>query len=120
MIIIIVLPSSFSLLNPNLIVTYHKSVSNSQDVEPMQNQLIKQVYPQPCRNNVTIEFMDKDNKPINLSLYDLRGRLVYSEKKLSKQNGIAKIQNLDYPSGIYFLKVKDGNRSQVKKITILK
>ena len=64
--------------------------------------------------------MGKENKPINLSLYDLRGRLVHSEINVAKKNGIAKIPTLDYPSGIYFLKVKDGNKSEVRKITILK
>ncbi len=113
-------PSSFSSFNPHLIVTYHKTVSNSQEVEPLQTQLIKLIYPQPSKNNFNIEFMDKDNKPINLSLYDLRGRLVYTEINVAKKNGITKIPTLDYPSGIYFLKVKDGNKSEVRKITILK
>ncbi len=113
-------PSSFSSFNPHLIVTYHKTVSNSQDVESIPNQLIKQVYPQPSKNNFNIEFMDKDNKPINLSLYDLRGRLVHSEINVAKKNGIAKIPVLDYPSGIYFLKVKADKKSEVRKITILK
>ncbi len=113
-------PSSSNSFDPHLIVTYHKSVSNSQEVEPLQTQLIKLIYPQPSKNNFNIEFMDKDNKPINLSLYDLRGRLVHSEINVAKKNGIAKIPTLDYPSGIYFLKVKDGNKSEVRKITILK
>ncbi len=113
-------PSSFSSFNPHLIVTYHKPVSNSQEVEPLQTQLIKLIYPQPSKNNFNIEFMDKDNKPINLSLYDLRGRLVHYKINVAKKNGIAKIPTLVYPSGIYFLKVKDGKRSQVKKITIIK
>jgi len=113
-------PSSFCSFNPHLIVTYHKPVSNSQDVEPLQTQLIKLIYPQPSKNSVNIEFMDKENKPINLSLYDLRGRLVHSEINVAKKNGIAKIPTLDYPSGIYFLKVKADNKSEVRKITILK
>ncbi len=113
-------PSSFGSFNPNLIVTYHKSVSNSQEVEPMQTQLIRQVYPQPSKNSVNIEFMDKDNKLINLSLYDLRGRLVHYKINVAKKNGIAKIPTLVYPSGIYFLKVKADNKSEVRKITILK
>ncbi len=113
-------PTSSAPYDPHLIVTYHKTVSNSEEVEPMQNQLIKQIYPQPCINSFNIEFMEKSDKNINLSLYDLRGRLVYSENKISTKNGLSRIQNLDYPSGIYFLKVKDGKRSQVKKITIIK
>ncbi len=113
-------PTSSNSYDPHLIVTYHKTVSNSQEVEPMQNQLIKQIYPQPCINSFNIEFMEKSNKNISLSLYDLRGRLVYSENNLKSKKGYFQIQNLDYPSGIYFLNVKYGERSQVKKITIIK
>jgi len=113
-------PTSSNSYDPHLIVTYHKTVSNSQDVESIPNQLIKQVYPQPSKNSVNIEFMGKENKPINLSLYDLRGRLVHSEINVAKKNGIAKIPTLDYPSGIYFLKVKANKKSEVRKITILK
>ncbi len=113
-------PTSPHSYNPHLIVTYQKIVSNSHEVEPMQNQLIKQIYPQPCRNSFNIEFMEKNNKNISLSLYDLRGRLVYSENNLKSKKGYFRIQNLDYPSGIYFLNVKDRKRSQVKKITIIK
>ncbi len=113
-------PATSHSFNPHLIVTYHKTVSNSEEVTPIQNQLIKQIYPQPCINSFNIEFMEKSNKNISLSLYDLRGRLVYSENNLKSKKGNFRIQNLDYPSGIYILKVKDGKRSQVKKITIIK
>ncbi len=113
-------PTSSSSHDPHLIVTYHKSVSNSEEVTPMQEQIIKQIYPQPCINSFNIEFMEKSNKNISLSLYDLRGRLVYSENNLKSNKGLFRMQNLDYPSGIYFIKVKDGKRSQVKKITIIK
>lgn len=105
---------------PKLIITYHKQVSNSDDVLPIYVELIKQVYPLPAREVLNIDFTDKDNNDTSLLLYDLRGRLVHSESRVIKLNGKAQVPISEYPSGIYFLKVTDRHRSQMKKITIVK
>lgn len=105
---------------PKLIITYHKQVSNSDDVLPIYAELIKQVYPLPARELLNIDFTDKDNNDTSLLLYDLRGRLVHSESRVIKLNGKAQVPISEYPSGIYLLKVTDRHRSQIKKITIVK
>jgi len=105
---------------PKLIITYHKQVSNSDDVLPIHAKLIKQVYPLPAREVLNIDFTDKDNNDTSLLIYDLRGRLVHSETRVTKLNGIAQVPISEYPSGIYYLKVTDRHRSQMKKITIVK
>jgi|GEM_PF-1208003 len=105
---------------PWLIITYHKKVSISDPTNIFQQELIRQVYPQPSRDILNIEFNKIDNSSIEFSLFDLKGRLIHSEKSLSRQNGIVQIPTRDYPSGIYFILINDGHRSQVKKITIVK
>ncbi|MCK9610918.1 MAG: T9SS type A sorting domain-containing protein [Candidatus Cloacimonas sp.] len=106
--------------SPKLIVTYHKTVSNSEEVLPIQSDLINGIYPQPSRDVLNIKFKDKNTCSIDLSLYDLRGRLVHSETHIPILSGITQFNINDYPSGIYYLKVTDRHRSQIKKITIVK
>ncbi len=105
--------------SPKLIVTYHKTVSVSDETLPIQCDLINGIYPHPSRSILNIVFKDKNTSSIDINLYDLRGRLVHSESYIPILSGVIQFHINDYPSGIYFLKVTDRHRSQMKKITIV-
>lgn len=106
--------------SPKLIVTYYRTVSNSEEVLPIQSDLINGVYPQPSRDVLNIEIKDKNTSSIDITLYNLKGRLVHSESHIPIQSGISQLHLRDYPSGIYYLKVTDRHRCQIMKITIVK
>jgi len=106
--------------SPKLILTYHKTVSNNDAVLPVHSDLINGIYPQPSRDVLNIEFIDKNTSSIDLSLYDLKGRLVHSETDIPILNGTTQLHITDYPSGIYYLKVTDRHRCQTRKFTIMK
>jgi hypothetical protein len=105
---------------PRLILSYTQPVSNSDSVIPIQTELIKQIYPLPAREVLNIKLTEKDIDQVKVSLYDLRGRLIYFEANSPLSNGMVKLDLPACPSGLYILKVEDGLRKQIKKIAIFR
>lgn len=76
------------------------------------------VYPNPFNNTLSIKFPIAFQN-INIQIFDLSGRIVYSEKKNNNSNTILSISNLDKLSnGTYLLKLTDldSNKSIIKKV----
>jgi len=77
------------------------------------------VYPNPTNNNVWVAFNSETNNPVNIKLFDIRGRLVlnnnYNNIGGNFQENIAlnKVQ-----SGIYILTINNGNLKATKKIIV--
>jgi hypothetical protein len=77
------------------------------------------VYPNPSNGTFNISFKPASNDDVQLSLYDLRGRLInqYNYDDVSTSGLFSK--QLDYSyidSGMYFLVVKNGNKTSTKKL----
>jgi len=104
---------------PRLIVNYQNDVSNSEEYNPTIVNLINRVYPIPAQRLMNIEIEDKHSKATSIYLYDLKGRLVYVYDKLNFNNDPVQLHLPDCSSGIYFLKVEAGQKSEVKRITII-
>lgn len=76
------------------------------------------VYPNPNNGTFTINFTADDTNPVDVQVFDLRGREVYS-KTYSNQSLFNETVGLDgFQSSIYLLKVKNGNQFVTKKIVI--
>ncbi|MDZ4121506.1 MAG: T9SS type A sorting domain-containing protein, partial [Candidatus Cloacimonadaceae bacterium] len=105
---------------PRLIVTYLKDVSNSDEVSPAITGLIKRMYPMPAHSVINIELDGKLNSTASVLVYDIKGRLVRVYRDLHIANDPLQLQLPDCPSGIYFIRVDNGTRSQVKKITLVR
>lgn len=77
------------------------------------------IYPNPSKGVFNIEFTPANQDKIQINLYDLRGRLINQvEYDDVSTNGMFK-QQLDYSylnSGMYFLVVKNGDKSATKKL----
>lgn len=69
------------------------------------------VYPNPVESSFTVEFPDANT--YELSIYNLQGQLVKDYGSFMNQ---ATIDVESYDSGIYFLKVTNGNDYTMKKI----
>ncbi len=77
------------------------------------------VYPNPSNGTFNLTFKPASNDDIQVSLYDLRGRVInqYTYGDVSASNTFSK--QLDYSyveSGMYFLVVKNGNKVSTKKV----
>lgn len=77
------------------------------------------VYPNPSKGTFNLSFKPASNDNIEVSLYDLRGRLInqYNYDDVAASTMFSK--QLDYSyigSGMYFLVVKNGNKTTTKKL----
>ena len=75
-------------------------------------------YPNPTRGEFTVKFISKGLNPIVVKLFNATGQNVF-EKEFNKQTTfIEDIQLNNVASGIYFLKLTDGDKEEVRKIII--
>ncbi|MBT0607506.1 T9SS type A sorting domain-containing protein [Aequorivita echinoideorum] len=77
------------------------------------------VYPNPSNGTFNLSFKPASNDDINVSLYDLRGRLINEFVFDDASAGTTFNKALDYGyinSGMYFLVVKNGNKVTTKKV----
>lgn len=72
------------------------------------------LYPNPANNNVNIEFIHTDVQEITIT--DVTGRIVYTEKIASNTNAIT-VNTSNYPSGIYFCEIKGATTVETIKFT---
>ena len=83
---------------------------------------IEKVYPNPFNPRTTIDYTLPIDTEINLSLFDLQGRLIH--------NFVSEIQNAgyyttiwdgsSYSSGVYLLTMEAGNYMKTQKLMLIK
>ena len=77
------------------------------------------VFPNPTFGEITIHLHSSMGRKIEVDVYDESGRFVkkiyngYIEKDSKKLN-------MDLPAGIYFLRLRDGNNTQIKKFIVVR
>ncbi|WP_448606124.1 reprolysin-like metallopeptidase [Paenimyroides ceti] len=74
------------------------------------------LYPNPSSDVVNIHFDLSTMTNIVFELYDLNGRLVYKDVLNNSNNVAYSLPMNQFSSGMYLLKINDGNHSVVKKI----
>lgn len=75
------------------------------------------VYPNPARDFVTIDFSSIKYKTVKLTLFDLSGKLVLSTVENQYQQKI-EVNTAGFPSGSYILNIKTNQNSYSKKVII--
>ncbi|HOH98836.1 MAG TPA: T9SS type A sorting domain-containing protein [Candidatus Cloacimonadota bacterium] len=103
------------------------SVSNNDHVQ-IQSPPIISCYPNPFRGSVNIEIKQLTKEPTSVSVYNIKGQLVNT--LLQKTILDSEKYNLIWDNtandgttsaaGVYFIKIKSGTDSIVKKVTLLK
>lgn len=102
-----------------MVVQSDLTVNTNQDEVILKNEL-RQNYPNPFSNETVIHFSLAKPAKINLSVFDINGRLVKTLIHGSKEAGehIVRINANPLAPGIYFYKLQTGNYSAVKKMII--
>jgi hypothetical protein len=76
------------------------------------------IYPNPTTDFITIHYNSTSQKGTTVSLFNLYGQLlktILNEKQLAGEQEI-KIDMRSFPAGIYFVKVSDGEKEEMKKV----
>lgn len=76
------------------------------------------LYPNPSDGTFNLMFNSTSGKDINISIYDMSGRLVYDKNynKTARFNENISLQNVS--SGMYLLNVTDNDKTLTKKLII--
>jgi len=92
------------------------------DPVPIPQNIGFSAYPNPFNAQTTINFSLVEPSPVELSIYDIAGRLVETLHKGILQNGHHSINWAaeGLPSGVYFAKLAANNREIVKKLSLIK
>jgi len=86
-----------------------------------QNSINISVYPNPAKEFININMTSANNSNAIIRLTDISGKLVLSEtKSLSEGNNSMIINTCDLNSGLYILKIQNGNEILNEKILINK
>lgn len=76
------------------------------------------IFPNPSDGNFEIQLLNTSGETINLQLFDLKGRVVYTDivKESGEISRAVSVNNLS--TGVYLLKVSEGNKQITKKVVI--
>lgn len=87
-----------------------------------ENYSLQQNYPNPFNPSTNINFQLPENGLVNISIYDINGKLVEKlvNKNLSAGNHLIEWNAVNYPSGIYFYRISAGSFTDVKKMILIK
>jgi hypothetical protein len=76
------------------------------------------LYPNPNNGNFNVQFSSNTGNDVKIGVHDLRGRLVFERDFQNSGMFNQNIQLNNVQSGIYLVTVQDGDRKEVKKISI--
>ena len=96
------------------------SVEQSESV-PVENKLY-QNYPNPFNPGTNISYSIKEPSKVELTVYDILGKEVdiLVDKNQNAGNYKIDFNAADFASGIYFYRLKIGNKVMIKKMVLLK
>lgn len=72
-----------------------------------------QLYPNPTTGIITIKIVTTEAKPVHISVYDLKGRML-KEESLPGNQDLIDISN--FPAGEYMMKIKVEKEAKLYKI----
>jgi hypothetical protein len=102
--------------NPNLYLSLQKSNLISLELEKSidKKSLIK-IYPNPTKEFVILETIDKSQKPSNIQIFDLFGKLLLDKMTTQTEGLNYKINVSNLPNGVYFIKATFENEEFTRK-----
>ncbi len=96
------------------------------DIEETRNNSSLNVYPNPFNQELQIDFLSQGNETITIEIYAITGERVLSREIQGKPNTRQSIQwkqdkgESSIPGGIYFIKLKQGQKEEIRKVICTK
>ncbi len=82
--------------------------------QPSALTLNADIYPNPFKAEIVISFSEVISERIHLTLYDLRGKILFSQE--SAVVSVIRLPVSSIPAGFYILKIKTGTKLLTRKI----
>jgi hypothetical protein len=101
-------------VDSNAVYIVPSTVSIAEKMQVMQQ---TKVYPNPSVDYILVETAN-NNEPVEISLYNIFGQLVYSEKTTNNKTKISVDDN--FKQGVYFVKITQGSINSQHRIVISK
>ena len=76
------------------------------------------IYPNPSNGQFNIVFNTSTNSPVNMTVFDIRGREVFNNSFVSSATVNKTINLGNVQAGVYLLNVSEGSKSVTKKIIV--
>ncbi len=76
------------------------------------------IYPNPNRGNFNIQFENNTSNEIKVSVYDMRGRILFENNYSNQATFNENIQLNNAQAGVYLVSISDGNEKLVQRIVI--
>ena len=76
------------------------------------------IYPNPNKGQFNVSLNSSSSNKINVSVYDVRGRIIYDTTFENRSNFNQSINLNSVQSGMYLVKVSDGDKQATKKIIV--
>jgi photosystem II stability/assembly factor-like uncharacterized protein len=95
--------------------------TNTIGIDEIENNYSLSVFPNPTNGILTVNFYSSKNENINLTIYDVLEKELFSEKDIYSNGSFTKQLDISqYMSGVYFVKLQNKKNSIVKKIVLNK
>jgi len=80
------------------------------------------IFPNPSSDNINVSFDLSDNSNVQLKVFDLSGKLMYSRNinSLSKGNQKVEVKVDSFSRGTYLLQLISGNKTSTAKLVIVR
>lgn len=100
--------------------TWHVNVTgtaNDDQIAPEQSLVLSRNYPNPFHHTTSLTFQSKSNEPLQIRVYDIRGRLIHQEGLVAPGRGAKQWtwDANDAAPGIYLMEVSNGKEHKVVK-----
>ena len=77
------------------------------------------IFPNPITDEVSVRFEQGFNQPVNISLYDSYGRMIYQQNAVDPQH-LFRLSTSEYPNGIYHMNFQRDQSLTSKRVVIKK
>ncbi len=91
---------------------FHSFCSSATAVKVINSENLISIFPNPVHQILTVQLPEGF---FDISLYDIFGKIIYKNENVS---GTIEINCMDIPGGIYFLFLKNGSKTYIRKIMI--
>jgi len=101
-------------------VYYSSIFTNAPEQPDVSSDLI--IYPNPASDRLNISFVCQESENTTINIFDLSGKMIVSNPLGNISNGLKSIElnTSNLTPGIYIFELTSGQKSSIKKVTILK